>query len=288
MMTRVSELTRRSALRLGAGAAGLFAWGTLLEPAGSRASPPLVPPTPADPAAAASAWPTRTAGSFVSAARGGVETNWIIARPPGQHGPLRPVIALHGMDNDAAGVMDLGIPEALAQLTAAGRPPFAVVSVDGGNSFWRRRASGEDSGSMVLNELIPMLATKGIDTSRVAFMGWSMGGYGAMLLGARLGGARTAAVCAISPALYLTYWGAPPDAFDSLDDWQQNSALKLLPALGSIPLRIDCGTADRFYPATRMFINQLPRTPVVGFYPGGHDETFWRAHVSDELAWLAT
>ncbi|NOQ61161.1 hypothetical protein HGK73_24290 [Mycolicibacterium fortuitum] len=286
---QVTSLTRRDALRLGvtgAGAAGLMTLGSLLGPPTPRASPSPNQPGPNQPASAGAPWPTRDAGSFVSAARGGVETNWIIARPPGQHGPLRPVIALHGMDNDAAGVMSLGIPEALAQLTGAGRPPFAVVSVDGGNSFWRRRASGGDSGAMVLNELIPMLATKGIDTSRVAFMGWSMGGYGAMLLGARLGAARTAAVCAVSPALYLTYWGAPPDAFDSLDDWQQNSALRLLPALGSIPLRVDCGTGDRFYAATRMFVNQLPRTPAVGFYPGGHDEAFWRAHLSDELAWL--
>jgi hypothetical protein len=35
-------------------------------------------------------------GSFVSAARGGVPTNFAIARPPNQAGPLRPVIALHG------------------------------------------------------------------------------------------------------------------------------------------------------------------------------------------------
>ncbi|WKG04476.1 alpha/beta hydrolase family protein [Mycolicibacterium sp. HK-90] len=282
----MTPLTRRDALRLGvtgAGAAGLMALGSLLDPPTTRASP-----SPNQPATAGTELPTRESGSFTSAARGGVETKWIIARPPGQHGPLRPVIALHGMDNDAAGVMSLGIPETLAQLTAAGRPPFAVVSVDGGNSFWRRRASGEDAGSMVLNELIPMLATKGIDTTRVAFMGWSMGGYGAMLLGARLGAARTAAVCAISPALYLTYWGAPPDAFDSLDDWRQNSALRLLPALGSIPLRIDCGTGDRFYPATSMFVNQLPKSPAVGFYPGGHDEAFWRAHLSDELSWLGS
>ncbi|WP_083339341.1 alpha/beta hydrolase [Mycobacterium syngnathidarum] len=282
-------LTRRDALRLGvtgAGAAGLLTLGSLLGPSTPRASPRPYQPGPEQPASAGAPLPTRDSGAFTSAARGGVETNWIIARPPGQHGPLRPVIALHGMDNDAVGVMNLGIPEALAQLTATGRPPFAVVSVDGGNSFWRRRASGEDSGAMVLDELIPMLTTKNIDTSRVAFMGWSMGGYGAMLLGARLGAARTAAVCAISPALYMTYWGAPADAFDGIDDWRQNSALRLPPALGSIPLRIDCGTGDRFYAATSMFVNQLPRKPAVGFYPGGHDEVFWRAHLSDELAWL--
>lgn len=287
MMTRVSELTRRSALRLGAGAAGLFAWGTLLEPAGSRASPPLVPPTPADPAAAASAWPTRTAGSFVSAARGGVETNWIIARPPGQTAPLRTVIALHGMDSNAAEVMDLGVEESLAQLVGTGHQPIAVVSVDGGDTFWHPRASGQDSGAMVLNELLPMLPTMGLDTTRVGFMGWSMGGYGALMLGSRLGAARTAGICAVSPALYMTYWGAPPQAFDGIEDWRTNSVSNQ-PALASIPLRVDCGTFDRFYPATHRFVSQLATPPAGGFSLGGHDPGYWREQLPAQLAWLSS
>src|SRR5215469_14006275 len=59
-----------------------------------------------------------------------------------------------------------------------------VVSVDGGaNDYWHPRRSGSDAGAMVINELLPMLAGHGIDTSRVAFLGWSMGGYGAVRLG---------------------------------------------------------------------------------------------------------
>ena len=96
-------------------------------------------------------------GSFVSAARGGISTNWAIARPPGQTKPLRPVIALHGKGSDAATVMAGGVEQGLAQAVNAGLPPFAVVAVDGGGSYWHKRASGEDAGAMVLNELIPML-----------------------------------------------------------------------------------------------------------------------------------
>ena len=73
---------------------------------------------------------------------------------------------------------------------------------------------------MVLTELLPMLATKGLDTSRVGFIGWSMGGYGALLLGGALGPARTAAICAVAPALYSDYGQAiEAGAFDGPADW---------------------------------------------------------------------
>jgi S-formylglutathione hydrolase FrmB len=184
--------------------------------------------------------------------------------------------------------MDLGVEDGLAELVKAGRTPFAVVSVDGGaNSYWHRRADGTDSGAMVMGELIPLLETKGLDTSRVAFMGWSMGGYGALLLGARLGPQRTAGICAVSPALFTSFTGSTLGAFDSYDDWKRNTVLGL-PALASIPIRVDCGTSDRFCPATRQFVAQLPTRPSGSFSPGGHDVSFWRQQLPGELAWLAS
>ena len=84
------DFTRRTALRWGGGAAGAAALGRLSRPV----------PAMADPAE-----PTMVTGTFVSAARGGVPTNWAIARPPGQTRPLRPVIALHGKGSSAAAVM---------------------------------------------------------------------------------------------------------------------------------------------------------------------------------------
>lgn len=258
-------MTRRAMLRLG-GAAALG--GVLARPW----------------AAAADA--TMVTGSFVSAARGGVPTQWAIARPPGVSGPLRPLIALHGKGSSAATVMAGGVERGLAQAVDAGLPPFAVVAVDGGGSYWHRRASGEDAGAMVLDELIPMLAGQGLDTSRVGFIGWSMGGYGALLLGARLGPARTAAICAVSPALWLSPGAAAPGAFDGPADFAANS-VSGLPALGAIPLRVDCGYSDPFYAATKEFVAGLPTPPAGGFSPGGHDAGYWSAQLPGEIAWIA-
>lgn len=269
-MARMSAQNRRTVLRMGLGAT----LGAVAAAAG------VLPRAAAEPAA------TYQSGSFASAARGGVSTNWAIARPPGQTAPLRPVIALHGKGSDAATVMAGGVEQGLAEAVAAGLPPFAVVAVDGGGGYWHNRASGDDAGAMVLDELIPMLATQGLDTSRVGFIGWSMGGYGALLLGSRLGPARTAAICAVSPALWTSPGAAAPGAFDDAEDYEANSVWGV-PALGSIPIRIDCGNGDPFAAATRQFIAQLPNPPAGGFSPGGHDGGFWSSQLPAEISWLA-
>lgn len=275
MMAAMPELSRRAVLRAGAmlGTAGALGASSLLS----------ARPTQAAPLQAA---PTMTTGSFASAARGGVTTNWAIARPPGQTGALRPLIALHGKGSDAATVMAGGVEQGLAEAVDAGLPPFAVVAVDGGGSYWHRRTSGEDSGAMVTDELLPLLAEQGLDTSRVGFIGWSMGGYGALLLGGRLGPRRTAAICAVSPALWLTPGATAPGAFDSASDFSANSVFGM-PAHASIPIRVDCGNDDPFYSATQAFIAQLPTPPAGGFSPGGHDGSYWSSQLPAELTWIA-
>ncbi|RDH80326.1 hypothetical protein DVS77_00405 [Mycolicibacterium moriokaense] len=280
------DLTRRTMLRLGAGLTGALA----LEPiwrlglATASGAPPADQPSPSS----ATGLPTRVSGSFVSAARGGVDTKWAIALPPGPHPrPLRTVIALHGRDMDADGVMGMGVEAGLAELAKAGYPPFAVAAVDGGNGWWHRRVNGEDSGAMVLQEFLPLLASKGLDTSRVSFIGWSMGGYGALLLGGALGPRRTAAICAVAPALFTDYGLALQErAFDGPADWFAYSVYGT-PALSEIPLRIDCGAEDRFFDATKQFVASLRRPPSGVSFVGGHDVAAWREKLPRELAWLA-
>lgn len=277
MMARMPTISRREMLGLGFRAGLATATGVSAVSAMSRATAAGAPPAAA---------PTYAAGSFPSAARGGAPTNWIIARPPGQTAPLRPVILLHGKDSSAQTVMSMGAEQFLADAVRAGLPPFALAAVDGGNGYWHRRASGDDSGAMVLDEFLPLLAEQGLDTSRVGFLGWSMGGYGALLLGARLGAGRTAAICAVSPALWTSAGAAAPGAFDGAADYEANSVWGLA-GLTGIPVRIDCGDDDPFASATRQFIGQLPTPPAGGFSPGGHNAAFWSSQLSSELSWMA-
>lgn len=269
----MSNVDRRKFLVAGASALALVSSGA------------CTPRTTKSPPESASSKGSARSGSFTSRARGGVLTNWTIARPAATEAPLHPVIALHWRTGNAQQVMAFGVADQLAQVVSRGAPGFAVVSVDGGDTYWHRRGDGSDSGAMITDELLPILADQGLDTTRIGFMGWSMGGYGALLLGARIGAPRVAAISICSPALWARD-GFPPVAFDSVEDWDANSVWGLTD-LESIPVRIDCGTEDFLYAQTKMYVDQLEPKPAGGFSPGKHDDTFMVSQMGAELAWIA-
>ena len=164
-------------------------------------------------------------------------------------------------------------------------PPFAVVAVDGGGSYWHKRASGEDSGAMVLNELIPMLGSRA--WTPPGWRSWA-GRWAATARCCWAPGsepARTAAITA-QPGAVDVVGGDGTGRFDGADDFAANSVFGL-PALASIPIRIDIGTSDPFYSATQTFIAQLPHPPAGGSSPGGHDGAYWSSQLPGELAWMA-
>ena len=138
---------------------------------------------------------------------------------------------------------------------------------------------------MVLDELIPMLGEQGLDTSRVGFLGWSMGGYGALLLGARLGPARTAAICAVSPALWTSSGATAPGAFDGADDYAANSVWGL-PALAPSRSGSTAATVIRSIRRPSSSSRSCP-APRGRLLPGGHDSAFWSSQLPAEIAWMA-
>ncbi|MCO6005504.1 alpha/beta hydrolase-fold protein [Actinoallomurus purpureus] len=167
-------------------------------------------------------------------------------------------------------------------------PPFALVAVDGGPStYWHRRASGDDPLAMITDELLPRLRRQGASTDRFGVIGWSMGGYGALLLAETVGAPRMAAAVASSPALFPSYDNARRtnhQAFDDAADFARNDVFSRLDRLKGVPTRVDCGTSDPFAPMARRLRARLhPEGAMSG---GCHDGAFWQRHLTDQLAFL--
>jgi S-formylglutathione hydrolase FrmB len=232
-------------------------------------------------------------GSFRSAHRLDKECGWTIAYPPGhQDGAQLPVaIVLHGQRNDHDSAFALGylaLGAFLAAATAAGSPPYALASVDGGDTYWHERASGEDSGAMVVEEFLPLLASRGLDTARIGFLGWSMGAFGALHLAQRLGATKVAAIGAMSPALWQKYDDTSPGSFDDEADFDDVTPFGHQAELDGIAIRIDCGDGDPFWAATRAYRDGFAEPPAGGFQRGDHDIGYWRRIVPQHLALLGT
>ena len=226
-------------------------------------------------------------GSFVSRLRGGVETGWTIARPPGHdRDRLRVLVALHGRGGDHADAFgaSLYLDRYLARAVGDGVAPFAVASVDGGDhAYWHPRR-GEDPAGMVVHEFLPVLADHGLDVARIGLLGWSMGGYGALYLSTVLGAARVAVAVAESPAIWHDAGQSAAGAFDDAADFDAHRIFGRQRLLHGIALRVDCGDRDGFAPVTRDLRASLAPTPAGGIEPGGHDASYWRSQAPAQLA----
>jgi enterochelin esterase-like enzyme len=224
-------------------------------------------------------------GSFRSAARQGRHCGWTIAYPGPQAERLPVVIALHGRgaDHRSAFGNDLGLDRFLV----AGGHRLAIASVDGGDTYWHRRASGEDAGAMVIDEFLPLLGEHGLETSRLGLLGWSMGAFGALWLAGRLGPRRLCAVAAESPAIWHRAGQTAPGAFDDPADFGAHDVFSNPGWLTGIALRLDCGTDDGFFPAARDYAELIRPKPAGGFEAGGHTLAYWRSTAPAQLSFLA-
>jgi enterochelin esterase-like enzyme len=222
----------------------------------------------------------------------GAPVGWSIAYPPGHRvGDALPVVvALHGRGGSHTTTFDvLHLGTVLDDLVNRRRvAPFALASVDGGDhGYWHRRDNGTDAGAMVVEEFVPLLARRGLDTRRLGLYGWSMGGYGALLLAGRHA-LPVRAVAVASPALFTTPGQTPSGAFDSAADYRRNDVFGEPDRLAGVPVRIDCGQSDPFYEASRAFAARLRPPPATSFGPGAHDAAYWRKVAPAELGFLGS
>lgn len=225
--------------------------------------------------------------TFHSTARGRA-VRIVVATPSGAGRGLPVVIALHGLGGNAGGILGHAHDRFLAHATARGLPGFAIVGVEGGSTYWHPRASGDNPQRMIVDEVLPRLDRMGLRTGRVGLMGWSMGGYGALLLAQALGPSRVSAVVASSPAVFLSHEkarAANPNAFDDLADFRRHDVIAGLARLRGIPAWVDCGLSDPFADAARRVRAGLA-APAGGLYGGCHDGRYWQRRAPGQLAFL--
>lgn len=252
--------------------------------------------------------PTRREVTFYSAYRRRTVT--MVTLIPAGLATARELGVVVGLHGAGASARDLAGQVGPA-MTEAGITTFAAVTVDGGDSYWHRRADGDDPVGMIIHEALPRLAAAGLRTGRIGISGDSMGGYGALLLAERLAGAavtvtsarpgsaagrkpQAAAVAALSPAIFATYpdaQAANRDSFDSPADFDRNDVLAGLAALRTVPCWVSCGADDPFQPQAAQVRarlasitgHQLPG----GILPGCHDDAFFSRNWPGALTFLA-
>jgi S-formylglutathione hydrolase FrmB len=215
---------------------------------------------------------------------------WTIAYPPGPVRRLPVAVVLHGWGADHTSAFSsdyLGLGRFLAAAVAQGAAPFALASVDGGDTYWHARSDGGDSGAMVTDEFLPLLATYDLDVGRIGFLGWSMGGYGALRLAGLLGTAQVAAVGTMSAALWESYDRTAPGAFDSVADFAAHTVFGRQASLEGVAVRVDCGTDDPFIGADRDYVSGFASPPDGVFEPGSHDLGYWRRMAPAQVRFLA-
>jgi hypothetical protein len=202
---------------------------------------------------------------------------------------------LHGRGSSAGAFADgLHLDAFLAAHVAAGGRPFALACADGGNRYWHPRADGDDPLRMLTDELLPRLRSAGLTTDPMGVLGWSMGGFGA-LLWTRLAaqgrlprGVRLTAAVAESPALFRTYAATTRGAFDSAADFAAWGDLVRDPGVdpARVALRVDCGERDPFEATARAYRAAVTPAPDGGFTPGCHTTDYWRGRAAEQVAFL--
>jgi hypothetical protein len=200
----------------------------------------------------------------------GREVDFYTAVPAG-HGAGRglPVCLIqHGGSKTPADFAQLGLGRFLTDAVRRGAPPFVLAGADGGRLFWRPSA-GDDPQRLVRDEIPFWCRARAFDTTRMAAWGWSMGGYGALLL-AEAFPSFLKAVAAFSPAVR-------PD-----DDVTRNASL-----LRGTPVGLWCGADDGYLDDVQHLAGRLPEPMAAGsFGPGRHNFGYWSRCIPDAFDFL--
>jgi len=227
-------------------------------------------------------------------------TLWL---PDNSAGPLPLVILLHGVyGSHWAWAWKGGAHVTAAALLETGHIPPLVLAMPsdglwGDGSGYIKHGGGADYERWIMDEVPAAAAeaTAGLTNGAPLFLsGLSMGGYGALRLGAKHGW-RVAGVSAHSSATHFDDLDAITD--EDLSQCRVDAAeacvLEVIRANRATlpPLRFDCGAEDVLLPQNRALHAALEAEGLPHLYeefPGGHDWPYWQTHVADSLRYFAS
>ncbi|HEX3706348.1 MAG TPA: alpha/beta hydrolase-fold protein [Mycobacteriales bacterium] len=198
------------------------------------------------------------------------------------------ILALPGEGGSATSITQhLGLQ---AFATAGGLPACVVSPGDVRSSYYHPRTDGTDVLAFLVDELVPHVEQSfpvGGSRDRRGLYGYSMGGFGALLIAQRRPEMFCAAAAA-SPAVFPSYSAAitgHSGTFDSQTDWDVNGVWQHLSSMGAVPIRIDCGNEDPFVATARQLISKIPGA-VGQIGSGCHDVGFWRRAAPADIVFL--
>jgi S-formylglutathione hydrolase FrmB len=220
--------------------------------------------------------------------------------PEGVDGPIPLVILLHGVyGSHWAWAQKGGAHRTAAQLIADGElPPVALAMPSDGlfglGSGYVKHAAG-DFRAWILSE-IPELAAAALDAvspeSPLGLAGLSMGGWGALLLGARNGDAvrAVAGLSSITDFAQMQMFVGDISGYDVAEDDRSVLAAMLANRDRLPAVHFDCGETDPLIEPNRALHAALDEAGIAHSYveySGGHEWPYWEGHIGAALQFMA-
>lgn len=205
-----------------------------------------------------------------------------------QRRPL--LVFLHGRKRKPGSPRNRAIEGAVGQVGEDA--PVVLLANGGDHSYFHDRRDGK-WGTYVSEELVGYTVRKyGLDDTRVAYAGLSMGGYGALEL-TREANRTMCGVGAIAPALFLSAEQSASGAFDDADDFNAHDPLAAVradnAALHGTPVFLAGGDEDPFREGTDAMADALrggPSPVVRRTGAGGHSRLYWNPLFKPMLEWF--
>jgi enterochelin esterase-like enzyme len=193
-----------------------------------------------------------------------------------------PTVALYCLHGRGGNRHDAFDSMAVHRFVADRNLPWAVASLDGGEEFWHHRRDGSDTQRDLIDVLMPLVASRA-PAAKSALIGWSMGGFGALLISMQHPQLFSAAV-ANGPSVWPTFEAATPGAFDDDADFRNNDVMAHASSLGE-STRIDCGDDDPFADAVHTLARAAPHASV-HVSDGYHEDATWRSFLPAQLEFI--